>query len=141
MKRLHLDGFTLTLWLGAAVLWMVAFSLVAGCANTMQGFQSSLTATATIVTSGYRAADQYDAEKQPTLKTVDEFSAYKAKRDLAMKSLETGADAVKSGYVALQASDAAKRKDWGSLTVKVIAIGIQISDALKAWGVTLPGGL
>lgn len=113
--------------------------LAGGCANPMQGFKSGLTATAITVSTGYRAADEYDAQKQPTIASKDEFDAYRSKRDVAMKLLRDGADAVRSGDAALKAKDAAARKDWPDLTVKIISIGIQVADALKQWGVNIPG--
>lgn len=142
-------GFALPEFLGAAVLSaMLGLGLLlifgagaGGCANPMQGFKSGLTATAVTVSVGYRAADEYDAQKQPTLMSSAAFAAYKQARGIAMKSLATGADAVRSGNAALQAVDAKKRKDWPELTAKIIAAGLQIVDALKQWGVAIPVGV
>ena len=131
-----MNRFDRTALYAALLLVVVALD---GCANPEAGFQSALTATATTLTAGYRAAEDYDAAKKQTLKSVDEYNVYKAGRDKAMKVLATVADSVRAGYVAIKAADASKRKDWGNLTVDIIAGGIQVIDALKQWGVTIPG--
>lgn len=132
-------------WQFLACIW--GLLLAAGCANTQQGFQSALTVTATTLSSAYRAASGYQADRAAFYlqeaqanpqKALDDYKAYAAKRTVALKVLDTAADAVRAGYATLTGVGAAKVKDWGNATAAIVAVGIQVLDAMQTWGVKLP---
>jgi hypothetical protein len=145
-------AFNIVAGLVAGLLAFSAVSLfLGGCASAQRGFQVALVATASTVSAAYRAADDYDRQKQADFvnealagkvkEAQAERSAYVIARDKALKVMGTAASLVNTGYAALLATDAGKRRDWGALTTSILTAGFQVVTVLKSWGVTLPAVL
>jgi hypothetical protein len=132
---------------------VLAVLFVGACGAPLQRYQQAVSTAATATAVGYRLLDAYDAtkmtgitEKAKAGKVVEskaELDAYLPQYKAGRKALDVVAIAVEAAPAAKAAIQAAKDKNtevakWISILVKSV---LDVSEALKPFGIKLPGTL
>ncbi len=136
---------SLLLWLASAVLFAFAMS---GCGG-MITYYRSVSTTAVMGVTGYKALNEVDKQKQTLIVKTAGSDAIKAKAmldeylpkyDAARKALDVGATLVQDAQAAAPLVEAGinKDKDIASWVAKLTTAAVEIGASLSALGVKLP---